>query len=96
MVRIMLNQMVSDYSYKPRMQTAKKLHQLYLSEHVDVPSVEDVILRIVRLGKGFNMSLHDELDGDNTDELMELCMLIGVDFEDVEPYRFTGGDVLDV
>lgn len=83
--------MVSDYSYKPRMETAKELHKLYASEHVDVPSVENIILKQIKIGKGFNEFLKDFIDKDSADaDLMELCMLIGVDFEDVDPINLDG------
>ena len=83
--------MVSDYSYKPRMETAKELHKLYASEHVDVPSVENIILKQIKIGKGFNEFLKDFIDKDSADaDLMELCMLIDVDFEDIEPINLDG------
>ena len=85
------------YLHQESRQSLRSLHKLYASEQVDVPSVEDIILRMIRLGKGFSISLKDYLDDDNTDKLFELCMLIGDDFEDVEAmFAFSGGDVLDV
>lgn len=85
--------LVSDYSYTPRMQTAKPLHNLYDSEHVDVPSVEDIILNQIKISKCFNEFLKDFIDKDSADaDVMELCMLVGVDFEDIEPIDLeTGG-----
>lgn len=81
------------YCYKPGMETAKPLHKLYDSEHVDVPGVEDIILNQIKISKGFNEFLKDFIDKDSADaDLMELCMLIDVDLEDVEPIDFeTGG-----
>ena len=86
-----MQKLVSDYSYKPRMESAKELHKLYASEHVDVPSVEDIILKKIKIGKGFNEFLKDFIDKDSADaDLMELCMLIDVDFEDIEPLNLNG------
>ena len=83
--------MVNDYLYKPTMETAKPLHQLYASEQVDVPTVEDVILKQIKISKGFNEFLKDLIDKESADaDVMELCMLIGVDFEDIEPINFDG------
>jgi len=85
--------MVSDYLYKPRMQTARKLHQLYASEQSDVPTAENIILHHIRVGKTMNEHLKDLIDKDSADaDLMELCMLIDVDLEDVEPLDFEIGD----
>ena len=92
MVIIMQQAMVSDYLYKPRMQTAKKLHQLYASEQVDIPTAENIILRHIRVGKKINEDLKDLIDKDSADaDLMELCMLIDVDLEDIEPMDFEIG-----
>ena len=83
---------VNDYLHKPRMQTAKKLHQLYSSEHVDVPTVEEIILRHIRITKTINNNLKDLIDEDSANaDVMELCMLIDVDFEDIEPMHFENG-----
>ena len=91
MVMIMQKPMVSDYSYKPRMQNARTLHKLYASEHIDVPGVEDIILKQIKIGKGFNEFLKDFIDKDSADaDLMELCMLIDVNFEDIEPINLNG------
>ena len=92
MVIHMQEPMVSDYLYKPRMLTAKKLHQLYASEHIDVPSAENIILKQIRIGKRINEDLKDFIDKESADaDLMELCMLIDVDLEDIEPINY-GGD----
>jgi hypothetical protein len=83
---------VNDYLFKPRMQTARKLHKLYSSEHVDVPTVEDIILRHIRVTKTINNHLKDLIDEDSANaDVMELCMLIDVDFEDIEPMHFESG-----
>lgn len=83
--------MVSDYVYKPRMETAKPLHQLYSSEHVDVPTTENIILNQIRICKTFNERLEHLIDKDSADaDVLELCMLIGVEFEDIEPINFDG------
>lgn len=93
MVIIMQQAMVSDYLYKPRMQTARKLHQLYASEQASVPTAENIILHHIRVGKTMNEHLKDLIDKDSADaDLMELCMLIDVDLEDVEPLDFEIGD----
>lgn len=92
MVIHMQEPMVSDYLYKPRMMTARKLHQLYASEHIDVPSAENIILKQIRIGKRINEDLKDFIDKESADaDLMELCMLIDVDLEDIEPINY-GGD----
>ena len=89
MVVIMQQVMVKDYLHKPRMQTARKLHKLYASEQVDVPTAENIILKHVKIGKYLNNNLKEWIDKDSADaDLMELCMLIDVDFEDVEPYSY--------
>ena len=93
MVIIMQQAMVSDYLHKPRMQTARRLHQLYASEQVNVPTAENIILRHIKIHKKINEDLKDLIDKESADaDVMELCMLIGVDFEDVEPYGFETGD----
>ena len=87
-----MQELVSDYMYKPRMQTAKKLHQLYASEHANVPTTESIIYNHISIIKKINAHLGDLIDKDSADaHLMELCMLIGVDLEDVEPIHFDGG-----
>lgn len=88
MQKVMLN----DYVYKPRMETARKLHQLYSSEHIDVPTADEIVLRHIKIGKGFNEFLKDFIDKESADaDVMELCMLIDVDFEDIEPMDFESG-----
>lgn len=83
---------VNDYLFKPRMQTARTLHQLYASEQVDVPTVEDIILKHIKATKSINNHLKDLIDEDSANaDVMELCMLIDVDFEDIEPIYFESG-----
>ena len=92
MVMIMLKPKVSDYIYKPRMQRARKLHQLYLLEHINIPSVEDIVLKQIRITKKLNDDLGNLIDKKSADDnLMELCMLIDVDLEDVDPINYDGG-----
>ena len=92
MVIIMQQAMVSDYLHKPRIETARSLHQLYASEQASVPTAENIILHHIRIGKTINEHLNDLIDRDSADaDLMELCMLIDVDLEDIEPIDFEVG-----
>ena len=86
--------MVDNYFYKPRMHTARQLHKLYNQEYLNVPSVEDLILESIRIEKGFNAFMKDFIDNDTDSDVLELCMLIGVDYEDVEPMDFENGGLL--
>ena len=84
--------MINDYLYKPRMQTARNLHKLYNQDLVNVPNVEDIVLNRIRIAKQINEDLKDLIDKDSADaDVMELCMLIDVDFEDIEPINRGGG-----
>ena len=81
--------MISDYFHKPGIETARTLHKLYNTSTCDVPSAEQIAMKCLRLEKYFRNEFKDVVEfNPNDNETMELCMLLDVDFEDVEPIRY--------
>ena len=76
---------------KPTRDSARILHLLYdKSAPFEIPGAKDLILQIIQLDKWF-FDLYedaDESDGTPSDETLEYCELIGVDYEDVPPLDY--------
>lgn len=82
---------MNNYLHKPSKDTAIKLHKLYESDSVHVPTAEQIVIHHLRLDKYFREEFKEIMEYDANDEsTMELCDLIGVDFEDVKPISDNG------
>ena len=75
---------MNNYLTKPSKDTARELHKLYASDSVNVPTAEQIVMNHLKSEKYFREHLKGLCEFDD-EKTMELCNLIGVDFEDVEP-----------
>ena len=79
---------MNNYVTKPTKNTARALHKLYNVPQCNIPTAEQIAMHHLRLDKYFREKLKD-LGNFNDNETMELCMLLDVDFEDVDPIGIT-------
>ena len=82
----MQESIIGKYLHKPTINNTRLLYNLYSSAQVNIPTVEDLILEQIMLGKHLKDSLKELIDTDKADaDLLELCMLIDVDIENIKP-----------
>lgn len=77
-----------DLIHKPTIRTARTLHKLYESNKVHVPSIKELIIKRISICKYFDDNVYCEYDKDDLQEDFELCNLIGIDYDDIDPIDF--------
>lgn len=70
--------------------SAVALHKLYNMEKVNVPTVKDIVIKRIRIAKHFDEFLGGldeyEVNEDEMQEHIELCGLLGLDYDSIAPY----------
>lgn len=80
-----------DLINKPTRDSARRLHRLYdNSAPFEIPTAKELMLKRIQLDKWFYNEFKDldEYDGTPSDETLEYCELLGVNYEDVEPLDY--------
>ena len=80
---------------KPLRKNAIALHKLYQTPTINVPSVEDLIIKRISLSKHLNDVLSGldefEVNEDLINEDMMLCDFLNIDYDEITPRNY-GGD----
>lgn len=83
---------------QPTRKSAVALHKLYNMEKVNVPSVKDIIIKRIRIAKHFDEFLGGldeyEVNEDMMQEHIELCGLLGLDYDSIAPYDMRTNNII--
>lgn len=86
-----------DLIHKPQREQAIALHKLYSIGNIDVPSVEDIIIKRISLTKYFNDLFKDyndfEVNEDEMNEEIALCNFLDIDYDGIVPYDPSKNDL---
>ena len=78
----------STYHYEPHKSHANIMHQYFKSEHVNVPSVQEIIIEKVAIHKWFNVEMDGFVDSSDNkrfmDEYKPLCEYLGIDYNSIQ------------
>lgn len=88
-MRLNLLNGVDSYKHKTQREHAIALHELYSLNDVNVPSVEDIVVKRISIFKHFNECLKGiedfEVNEDELNDYIELCGLLNIDYDSIKP-----------
>lgn len=81
---------IKDYIKHPQRDSAPMLHKLYnKSAQIEIPTAKELILERIQLDKWFSKEFYDVFEDDTpSDETLEYCELLGINYEDVKPLDY--------